>query len=359
MKTTNQAVGIEYANARLRGARTKLLTSADIETLVNSTNLDVLIRSLSELPTYAQHMDDAALTSSGTRLVTLALRSRLGEVYSFVDSMLDNKNRRLIDLLVSIWDFRDLKTIVRGTTAGVTPEETIESIIGVGVHIAREDIMALAAQHDLEEVVQTAITLELPYASALSDAYKAYKSDGSLISLELELDAAWTKMVRKALPRFSFNKSTAVHKVLDFEIDLINLLTALRAGEARDAVEGFDQFFLDGGSSIDRELFHRLAQIEDPSAAMELLPNDPFANVKDAAAEAYVMYGRISAIERTIRTYATSKFVKEFGRDILGLGVAVSYLLAVENEVQNLRVIAYGTRFAMPKDSIRRELIGV
>lgn len=359
MRTTHQAVGLEYANARLRGARTTLLTSGDIDMLVNETNLDSLIRSLTELPTYAHHMDDAALTSSGTRLVTLALRSRLGEVYSFVDSMLDKKHRRLIDLLVSIWDFRDLKTIVRGTTAGITPEETTESIVGVGVHIAREDIMALAAQNDLSEVVETAITLELPYASALSDAYKAYKKDGSLISLELELDTAWAAMIQKTLPRFRFNRTTPVHRVLAFEIDLINLLTALRAGEAFDDVEELDNFYLDGGKSITRELFHTIADIEDPSAAMELLPNETFGDMKEDAEQAYVMYGRISAIERTIRTHATSKFIKEFGRDILGLGVAVSYLLAVENEVQNLRVIAYGTRFAMPKESIRRELIGV
>ncbi|MFU8891731.1 MAG: V-type ATPase subunit, partial [Anaerosomatales bacterium] len=43
--------------------------------------------------------------------------------------------------------------------------------------------------------------------------------------------------------------------------------------------------------------------------------------------------------------------------DPLGIGVAVSYLWAKQNEITNLRIIVKGKAVGMPEDRVREELI--
>lgn len=355
-RVQQRPVGIEYANSRIRGSRVRLLNESHFETLISQPDLAGVIRTLGSWPQYRAYIEDAALTKEGTFLVVTALQAKLADEYRFVYELMPEAERRQLRSLVGIWDAEDLKTIVRGKAAGVPPEEIIESLTGLGQTIPREDLLILARQEDLESVVGVAVSLGMAYASSFSEALIEYQTEGALSAFEREIDRTWAKSSAKEMSRFSV-KGGPVHEVITAEIDLINITTAMRAAATKRELEDLEQYFLPGGDVIDEAEYLRLAAMDDPIDVLDALPARPYGAAQKAANEAYVFCGTISAMEQAIRSEVGHGRIKRFGRDILGFGVAVGYLLAVLNEVRNIRVIAYGKRFHIPDEMIRRELV--
>lgn len=357
-RATQRPAGMEYANARIRGSRVRLLGSDDYETLLGQSDLPGVIRTLGSWPQYRDYIEDAALTREGTTLVSTALQAKVVDEYDFVYQLMPQAERRQLHALVSLWDIEDLKSIVRGKAAGVPPEEIIESLTGLGQTIPRQDLLILARQEDLEAVVGTAVSLGMAFAPMFSEALIEYQAEGALTVFERELDRVWADNAVKESSRWGV-RSGPVHEVITSEIDIINITTAMRATEVDREIDDLDRYFLPGGAAIDEAEFLRLAALDEPLEVLDALPVETFGNARRMAEEAYVIRGTVSSIEQGLRAGVGEGRIKRFGRDILGFGVAVGYLLSILYEVRNIRVIAFGKRFHMPDEMIRRELVVV
>ena len=355
-RVQQRPAGMEYANSRIRGSRVRLLDESHYDTLLAQPDLAGVIRTLASWPQYRPYIEDAALTKEGTVLVSTALQAKLVDEYGFVYELMPEAERRQLRALVGIWDAEDLKSIVRGKSAGVPPEEIIESLTGLGQAIDREDLKILARQEDLESVVGTAVSLGMAFSSGFSEALIEYQAEGALSSFEREIDRTWAQSSAKEVSRWRV-KGGPVHEVITSEIDILNITTAMRAAATDREIEDLDRFFLPGGERIDEAEFLRLASLGDALAVLDALPMAEWGAARRAANEAYVLRGTVSAMEQAIRASVAQGRIKRFGRDILGFGVAVGYLLSVLYEVRNIRVIAYGKRFFVPDDMIRRELV--
>ena len=97
--------------------------------------------------------------------------------------------------------------------------------------------------------------------------------------------------------------------------------------------------------------------MSDIDEVLDALKDTPYGKPLDEAAAAYLEVGSISVFERALEDYVMRKALAARLTDPLGVGVAISYLWAKQNEVTNLRIIVKGKTVQMPADRMRKELI--
>ena len=124
-------------------------------------------------------------------------------------------------------------------------------------------------------------------------------------------------------------------------------------------VEGIEvgRFFLTGGRRISQGLFRDIAEMSDVDNVVDALKDTPYREAMEEAAVRYVEVGSIAVFERALEDYLTRKALSAGLGDSLGIGVAISYLWAKQNEITNLRIIVKGQTIGMPAERVKKELI--
>lgn len=357
MSRPTQPAGIEYANARIRAARSRLLKPDDFEVFMSAPDLDGFIRILGSNG-YGSYLEDARLTKSGITAVSYALQAAMSDAYAFVFGLFTPAYRKHLETFVGRKDVQDLKTVVRGKEAGISAAEIIDSLIGTGATIPRDDLVLLAEQDTIEDMVALALTLRMPYASALNVGLLEYQLKEAMVDFEIELDREYVKWAHERL-HGGGPGADMVRELFEQETDIVNAVTAMRVVDSKRDIEDLQRYFLEGGKLIDLRTFLKLAQAPDILTLLERLPNDSYRAALDEAKSAYFVTGSIAAWERAVRVFEVKQSVRKNKRDVLGFGVALAYLIAKENEITNLRIIAHGKRYRIPDEMLRKELVFV
>jgi V/A-type H+-transporting ATPase subunit C len=118
-----------------------------------------------------------------------------------------------------------------------------------------------------------------------------------------------------------------------------------------------ERYFLEGGRVINRELYMELARLSDVDEVLDRLKGTPYAQALDDAALRYLENASIPVFERALEQLLVRTALLSGVRDSQGVGVAIAYLYAKQNEITNLRIIVKGKSVGMPADRVREELI--
>lgn len=357
MKTAPVSAGIEYANARIRGARSRLLDASTLDAYLGEPDFESFLRRLGDGP-YGPYLEDARLTRTGLDAVGEAFRAALSDAYAFVAGLLGGGYRENFVTYAGRWDVQDLKTIVRGKLAGASPQEILSSLVGMGAVMPRSDLELLAEQADVGAVVSLAMTLGMSYASALSTGYATYQVKEALSDFELELDRAYLDWAFGRL-RSSSQGGRMVREMLRSDVDVTNAVTAARVVDAGRTVDEVERYHLSGGEGIDLKAFMKLTTSRDVPELLERLGSTPLRGSVPAAQEAYVLHGTVGAVERALRMRIVRKVLAEGSSDVLGFGVPLAYVLSKEIEIANLRIIAHGKLHGIPAESLEKEIVRV
>jgi len=130
-----------------------------------------------------------------------------------------------------------------------------------------------------------------------------------------------------------------MRRLLQLEIDSVNLKNALRMN--RDKVETgvAGEYFLPGGEHISLEKFSALVTAGRIDEIVENLDGTPFAFLAPLVPEA-MRTGKFSVLEKELDKYLTKKGSGVFRSDPLGGAVVIGYLWKKQNEIVNIRIIA-------------------
>jgi vacuolar-type H+-ATPase subunit C/Vma6 len=151
---------------------------------------------------------------------------------------------------------------------------------------------------------------------------------------------------------------------VDFEADLVNMLTTLRfvhtpaerqALRKRVGSEDLSSLFV-GPGRLPFELLNRAGRQDTVEAAVELLSRTPYEPSLRAGLGAYMGSGRLSDFERHLRGSHLRWMARLIATDPLGIGVPLGYSALKVNEVANLRWVAQGINLGLDADAIRAEL---
>lgn len=355
-----QTDSIEYANSRVRGQRTKLISNDELLRLLGMDTVQEMITYLSGSK-YDKYLSKSALTQEGASIVGLAAAEYLHEATRQTVNLYPPQSAQCLVVLAAQGDITDLKTLVRGKLAGTASDVLIDSFIGAGITIARKDLQLLATAPSLQDAITMASALAMPYARAFREGARLVKGSeerlsDALAQFELVLDRTYYTWALDTLSG-SGDRSDITYDYIRRNIDIGNIILAMRAVIAQIDVSAVQTYFIEGGSSIDRRKFIKLVKAQSIDELVDLLRNTPYFRVLDKALPEYVLSNSLSAFDSELHLWVYKEMLRTGKRDYLGLGLPVAYLLALQAETTNLRIIAHAKEFSIAPEVIREELI--
>ncbi len=343
-----------YANARIRGMKSKLLSRAFLDELIAAQDMGQFIQPLMDTE-YATDLDEAFIRGRDAAAVDDALKSNMVRTYQKVLGFLNEEASFILSTLLGRWDVFNLKTIVRGKQMHLMQGEIEEGLLAAG-QLSSVDLGALAQAEDVKALVDLASTWGLPYAHALRVGYAQFMATSDLAQLELALDRHYATWARERLRKSRSNIAIA-RKILGIQVDTMNLVTMLRFQKADHESFKPEQYFLEGGHAIGMPLYVELSSLSDVDQVLDRLRGTPYGKLLDEVAVKFIEENSISVFERALEDYLMRKALTLGIGDPLGIGVGIAYLWAKQNEITNLRIIVKGKSVGMPLERVRGELI--
>ena len=343
-----------YSNARIRGMRSRLFDRTFFDGLIAAPDIQHLIQDLTQTE-YGPDLEDSLIHGRDAAAVDEALKANLIRTYQKVLGFLNQEAEMLVTTLLGRWDVFNIKTVLRGKHLHASVEEVREGLLPLG-RLSLIDLEALAMVEDVRAVVDTAVTWQLPYSSALREGYGAFLRSGELADMELALDRHYTSWAETRLRRRGANTKLA-RRMLAMRVDITNLVMVFRLQMADMDRVNASGFFLEGGAEIGHDLYVELAGMSDVDEVLDRLRGTTYGQTLDDAAMRYLESNSIAVFERALEDRLFRKAIGFGTGDPLGIGVAISYLWAKQNEITNLRIVVKGKSVGMPVERVRGELI--
>ncbi|MDR7519933.1 MAG: V-type ATPase subunit [Armatimonadota bacterium] len=336
-----------YINARVRAMRSRLLSAAQVEDLLGAPKLDAFMQELSA-PPYGGDLQEAQVRYEGVRAVDEALARNLQRATRAILEFADGRPRRLIEVLLLRWDLANLRVVVRGKHAGRPAEEIVATLLPAGT-LGEVILKEMAGLPDLAGLAGTLEAVEHPFAEAVADGVAVYVETKDLIDLELCLDRAYATYGLQQTHRGG-GGAAGLHDLLQAEIDVANVKTALRLAAAGDLDEARRlRYYIPGGALVTADLFRALSAPATQEHAWKKLRVSGFP-VKEPPRN-------LVDFEREMDLEVARALAAHYRGDPLGLDVVIGYLAMKSAEVANLRLIARGKFLGLPREQLRREMI--
>jgi len=343
-----------YANARLRGMRSRLLPRETYERLMEAPDVQQIVKDLMDTE-YGPDLEGEIVHGWTAAVVDDALKDNMVRTYRKVLSFLHPKAQKLLSTLLGRWDVFNVKTILRGAHNHVPFDEIKESFFPAG-YLGESELEALAKLDDVRAVIDTMAVWGLVYASPLRRAYPEYSRDNDLAPLELALDTQYASWASSRLTGEKADVEVA-RRILGMQIDTSNLVMVFRLLKADVQAPKAERYFLEGGRVIRKDLYMELTKLSDVDEVLDRLKSTAYATTLDEAALRYLETASIPVFERALEEQYMKRALTAGVKDPHGVGVAIAYLYGKQNEITNLRIVVKGKAVGMPSDRVREELI--
>ena len=338
----------EYVNARVRSRRGALFDDDDYRKLIRMSPAEIA-RFLEESPAYEEEINALGSRFSGVDLIEYALNRSLADDF---DDILDWSQGRLYEQVARYlrqFDVWNVKTILRGLYAD-TDRETVEvDLIRAGEFDDRR-LSRLLDAGSIEEVVE--VLSDTPFGDSLEAAYADYEETGVLVPLENAVDRAYYDLL--STQDLRGEELAQYREFLEAEIDFRNAINAFRLARSGTEIDPAE-YFIEGGTLFSAADVRNLVGNTDELTRQieESRYGDALSGPLSELERAESLIGFERAMEATLLRYADS-----LGRQYpLSVTPVVSYVLAKQREVENIRAIARGKEAGLSEEEIEDELV--
>jgi V/A-type H+-transporting ATPase subunit C len=351
--------GYDYGNARLRVLKQELFDAAFYQRLL-IRDVEGLMTALAETP-YRPDVEAALARSRGLDALHRAASTNLTRVLRTVTGFYAGRAAWALALILSRFDVQNVLTILRAQARRVPTADTLPLLVPVG---AIDEVSAgeMVRQPNLPAAVGLMAEWGVPrpdVARAVWGQLPAYEATGDLSLLETALMRAHAAGLARALAQEA-DEVSDLEPVMREELDRRNLLVSLRLRDARgrgEPTEGPENPYLPGGR-IPAASFAGLAGTDTPDDVLGRLSRLDAPSHWQRPVATWATTGNLSRLEHDLDAEATRRAISLFWRgDPLGVGVPTAFVAAKENEVRNLRLLAYGADQKIPPDEVSETLV--
>ncbi len=333
-----------YINARVKGMKAKLLGQTFYQAALDASDFKTFTVALMQTP-YMRELEEAQARESGLGAVDQAVARNVYHTAHGLLTFSDGQARELIGMLLMRFDLANVKAIARGKHAGKGLEEIQGSLFPAG-ELKPSLLEQAAVAADMAAAAQVLALARTEVTSAFLRAARRYQTQPDLYTLEVALDKAYyAGMLERA---DAAKAPAALKRYLQLEIDAANLRTALKVRGADGST--VRELFVPGGREIRRPTFEAIAN-DAEGGALSALAGGTFASVATAAQGD----GGLGAAEAEVRK-VLDDHAKRMSLSPLDIGVVLDFLRRKEAEAAQLRLIARGKFYGVPRAALEREL---
>ncbi|MFC4359546.1 V-type ATP synthase subunit C [Halobium salinum] len=337
----------EYVNARVRSRRSQLYDEEEYRKLTRMGPAE--IARYMEESEYEEEINALGSRYSGVDLVEYALNRNLAKQFHDVLRWSDGRLYQFVVRYLQKFDAWNIKTVIRGIYADVDKQSVDDDLIRAGEFDDRR-LDQLVEAGTIEEVVNRLDGTM--FGDPLAEAYEDYEETGVLVPLENAVDRAFYENLLEGL---TFDEASADYRdFLRAEIDFRNARNALRLARSGADIDPAE-YYIEGGKLFSASELSTLASNPDElvNRLRESSYGDDLSGALDDLEEANSLIGFERALEAALLEYS-----RNLGNvHPLSVAPVVSYILAKEREVENIRAIARGREAGLSEDEIEDELV--
>jgi V/A-type H+-transporting ATPase subunit C len=338
----------EYVIARVRSRRAALFDEEDYRKMLRMGPSE--IARYMEESTYEDSINALGARHSGVDLLEYTLNRDLAQQFEDILDWADGRLYALIARYLRKFDAWNVKTVVRGIYSGTDTDDIESDLIRAGEFSERR-LSQLLDAGSIEEVVE--VLSDTLFGDPLADAYPDYEETDVLVPLENAVDRAFYENLLGDVSTDDEALSLYV-EFLEAEVDFRNARNALRLARSGADIDP-SAYFIEGGVLFKQAQLSTLAGNVDELVAhiRDSRYGDELSDALDRLEEAESLVAFEHALEVALLEYADS-----IGNTFpLSITTVISYILAKEREVDNIRAIARGREADLSQEQIEEELL--
>ncbi len=321
-----------YSSARVRALETAIVGAEALVRLAQATSAEAAYAQLAEYGITVRR------DPSGRAEVEETLLSRLRAAYAELETLIAEQDPRAVMLWRYPYDCNNLKAAIKGFLREIDP---LPMTFDFGT-VPTEEVCRAVRTKDFSS---------LPHvlSRGAEEALAVYARTKDPQRIDLTLDRA---CYREMLDAAEQSGVAFAVRLVKARIDLVNIITCIRVMRMNCGSAGellLAEALLEGGV-LPRDLFEALFHMEERQALERLLYTD-----YKTFAESISAGDGLGAIERAADN-AFMAIVREARFVACGPEVLVGYLLGVECEVRNLRVILSGLASGLASDILMERI---
>jgi V/A-type H+-transporting ATPase subunit C len=346
-----EAGNYEYVTARVRSRRAALFDDDDYRKLLRMGTSE--IARFMEETEYETEMNALGSRYSGVDLVEYALNRNLAKHF---EDLLQWSDGRLYDLIARYlrkFDAWNVKTVLRGLYSDAERADVEDDLIRAG-EFSEKRLEQLLNADSIEGAVD--VLSGTMFDEELAAAFEVYEDTGTLVALENAADRAFYETLLAGMPDMVEGDSP-VGLYLEFlraEIDFRNLRNALRIARSGADLDP-SEYYIDGGRLFDADEVRQLAG--NMNQLVEHIRQSPYGDDLDEALDTLEDAANLIQFEHALDAALLEYSDKLSNRYPLSVCPVLSYVLAKEREVDNIRAIARGREAGLEPDDIEQELV--
>jgi len=341
----------EYVTARVRSRRASLFDEDDYRKLVRMSTAE--IARFMEETEYEREMNALGARHSGVDLVEYALNRNLAKHFEDLLRWADGQLYDYVARYLRKFDAWNAKTALRGIYSEAGADAIEADFIRAG-EFDGAFLDQLAASDSIEAAVELLKSTNI--GDGLEKALEDFEETGLLVPLENAIDRVFFEDIDEGLPpRERAGQATTLY--MDFitaDIDFRNARNALRLARSGAGLDPA-AYYIEGGVLFDAEELNQL--VGNRQQLVEHIRESKYGDeLSDALTE-------LEAADDLIRfEHALDAALLEFADTLsnrypLSVCSVLSYVLAKEREVDNIRAIARGREAGLSPEEIETELV--
>ena len=338
----------EYVNARVRSRRARLYEEDDYRKLVRMSPAEIA-RFMEESPAYEDEINALGARFSGVDLIEYALNASLAEDFEDILRWCEGALYGHVARYLRKFDAWNVKTVLRGVYADTDREAVSDDLIRAGEFDDRllEQLLDAGSIGEVVELLSGTV-----FGRSLEAALDDYESSGVLVPLENAVDRAYYDLLRT--DDLSGEALSEYREFLEAEIDFRNAINTLRLSRSGADIDP-SEYFIEGGVLFSAAELRQLASNTDEliQRIRESRYGEELTDALTELEEAESLIGFERALEAALLEYADSLGLVH----PLSVTPVVSYVLAKEREVDNIRAIARGKEAGLDPEEIEDELV--
>ncbi|PSP27140.1 V-type ATP synthase subunit C [Halobacteriales archaeon QH_2_65_14] len=342
----------EYVNSRVRARRAALFDEEDYRKLVRMGTGEIA-RYMEETE-YETEINALGARHSGVDLIEYALNRNLAKHFHDLLDWADGQLYTQIANYLRKFDTWNAKTAIRGVYSGATAEEIGTDYIRAGEF--DDDLLdKLAAAGSVGEIVE--LLDGTIFDEGLDAAYEEFQDSDVLVPLENAIDKTFYEHLLDGIDTGTVDRNTPTGlylEVLQAEIDFRNIRNALRLSRTGTDLNP-DEYYIEGGKLFEEgELRQLVGSFDD---LVEHIRTSTYGDDLDEAladledAESLIQFEH--ALDTALLEYSDALSYTY----PISICSAISYILAKEREIENIRAIARGREVGLSVEEIEQELV--
>lgn len=319
------------ASTRVRIAEKSLLTKDQLYRLAEADTLDELNRILAE----TSYQTEVSKLEQPEDYETM-LDHELQKLYAFAYDA--SPEKKIVDVFALKYVFHNLKVLAK---------EILQQTDLSKLYVPIGDLPVKALKEANEAGV---LRREGRYGSMLHDILADFHDKNDPGRIDMLADRFYAERLVELAEEVDVPLLKAYAKDT---VDLYNLMALFRAKRANYPLEAYQETVLSGGNLYMTGLYSRY--FEPTEQIAQSMYSMKIGDAVRYGLEQYEQTGRLSSFEQQAENHfmrlAQDSKMKSYGPEVI-----ISYLIAKETEIKNLRILYVATRNKMSQDFTRERL---